>query len=300
MLGDHVEQAGSYVSNRICRFDFTHFSALTAKELEAVEAMVNTQILAANPIVTVETDMETAKKSGAMALFGEKYGKTVRMVRMGEFSTELCGGTHCANTGEIGLFKIISETSVAAGVRRIEAVTGRGVLALIDEKDKLLNETAEKLKAQNVHDIVMRAAQLQDELKAAHREIEALNGKLAASQVDDLLGSAVQVGPVRLVLARLDSMNIDSARTLSDTLKAKAADAVLVIGIVNDGKINFIAGCGKDAVAAGAHAGKLASAVAAITGGKAAVVPTTPCRAARMPTRSTLPSTLFTASSKRC
>ena len=268
VLGDHVEQAGSYVSNSVCRFDFTHFSALDPKEIEAVEQLVNAYILTANAIETVETDIETAKKNGAMALFGEKYGAVVRMVKMGDFSTELCGGTHCGNTGEIGLFKIISETSVAAGVRRIEAVTGRGVLALIAQKDELLHDTAKALKAQNVNDIVMRAGQLQDELKAAHHEIDALNGKLAASRVDELLGSAPQVGAVRLVLARLDGMNVDSARTLSDAIKAKAADAVIVIGIVNDGKINFIAGCGKDAVAAGAHAGKLASAAAAVTGGK--------------------------------
>ncbi|MBQ3126953.1 MAG: alanine--tRNA ligase, partial [Clostridia bacterium] len=268
VLGDHVEQAGSYVSNTVCRFDFTHFSALSPKEIEAVEDLVNAHILVANGITTIETDIETARANGAMALFGEKYGKVVRMVKMGDFSTELCGGTHCGNTGEIGLFKIISETSVAAGVRRIEAVTGRGVLALIAQKDELLHDTAKALKAQNVNDLVMRAGQLQDELKAAHHEIDTLNGKMAASQVDDLLKNAPTVGAVRLVLARFDGMNIDIARTLSDAIKAKASDAVIVLGIVNDGKINFIAGCGKDAVASGAHAGKLASAAAAITGGK--------------------------------
>ncbi|MBR6708802.1 MAG: alanine--tRNA ligase, partial [Clostridia bacterium] len=268
VLGDHVEQAGSFVSNSICRFDFTHFSALTTEEIDKVEKIVNAHILAATAIDTVETDIETAKQNGAIALFGEKYGSVVRMVKMGDFSTELCGGTHCGNTGEIGLFKITSESSVAAGVRRIEAVTGRGVLDLIAEKDALLNNTAKTLKAQNVNDIVMRAGQLQDELKSAHHEIDALNNKLAASRVDELLGAAAQVGATRLITARLDGMNIDSARSLSDAIKAKAADVVLVIAIVNDDKLNFVAGCGKDAVAAGAHAGKLASAAAAVTGGK--------------------------------
>ncbi len=268
VLGDHVEQAGSYVSNTVCRFDFTHFSALSPKEIDAVEKLVNAHILAALAIDTVETDIETAKQNGAMALFGEKYGSVVRMVKMGDFSTELCGGTHCHNSGEIGLFKIISETSVAAGVRRIEAVTGRGVLELIAEKDSLLTDAAKALKAQNVHDITMRAAQLQEELKAAHHEIDALNAKMASLRVGELLDSAAAVGSTRLITARFDGMNADGARTISDTIKAKADDAVIVIAIVNDGKLNFIAGCGKDAVAAGAHAGKLASAAAAVTGGK--------------------------------
>ena len=268
VLGEHVEQAGSYVSNTVCRFDFTHFAAMTDKELEAVESMVNTYILAANPIDTVETDIETAQKSGAMALFGEKYGKVVRMVKMGDFSTELCGGTHCSNTGEIGLFKIVSESSVAAGVRRIEAVTGRGVLALMAEKEALLNETAHKLKAQNINDIVMRATQLQDELKAAKHEIEALSAKLASSKLDDILSGAIAVGGVKLATASFEGMQIDVARSLADEIKANHADMVAVIAINTDGKVNFIAVAGKDAVAAGAHAGKLVGAVAAVTGGK--------------------------------
>ena len=268
VLGEHVEQAGSYVSNNVCRFDFTHFAAMTDKEIEAVESMVNTYILAANTIETVETDMETAQKNGAMALFGEKYGKVVRMVKMGDFSTELCGGTHCSNTGEIGLFKIVSESSVAAGVRRIEAVTGRGVLSLMAEKDALLNETAHKLKAQNVNDIVMRANQLQEELKAARHEIEALSAKLASSKLDDILSGAVAVGGLKLATACFEGMQIDVARSMADETKANHADMVAVIAIHTDGKVNFIAVAGKEAVAAGAHAGKLVGAVAAITGGK--------------------------------
>ena len=268
VLGDHVEQAGSYVNESVCRFDFTHFAAMTDKELAAVEALVNANILVANPITTMETDLETAKKNGAMALFGEKYGKTVRMVKMSDFSTELCGGTHCANTGEIGLFKIVSESSVAAGVRRIEAVTGNGVLALLAQKDALLRETAQKLKAQNVTDIPMRATQLQDELKSAKHEVETLSAKLAASKLDDILGNAVSVGKVRLATASFEGMQIDVARSLADEIKGNYADMVALIAISTDGKLNFIAVAGKDAVAAGAHAGKLVGAVAAVTGGK--------------------------------
>ena len=268
VLGDHVEQAGSFVSSEICRFDFTHFAALTEQELASVEALVNAEIMAAGAINTLETDIETARKNGAMALFGEKYGKIVRMVKMGDFSTELCGGTHCSSTGNIGLFKIVSETSVAAGVRRIEAVTGSGVLALMAQKDELLAKTAGTLKAQNVADVAKRAAQLQDELKNAHRELDALNAKLAGSKKDELLGNAVAVGSVKLAAARFDGMQIEIARSLADEVKASAADTVAVIATVNGEDVKFLAIAGKDAVAAGAHAGKLVGAIAAITGGK--------------------------------
>ena len=268
VLGNHVEQAGSYVNEDICRFDFTHFAALTSEEIAAVEALVNANILVANEIVTMETDIETAKKHGAMALFGEKYGKTVRMVKMGNFSTELCGGTHCNNTGKIGLFKIISESSVAAGVRRIEAVTGTGVLKLIADKDALIYGAATELKAQNPADIAKRAAQLQGELHSAKREIEALNAKLASSKLGDILASAKAVGSVKLIAVALKDMQIDAARALADDIKANNPDTVAVLAVGGADKLNFIAVAGKDAVAAGAHAGKLVGAVAAATGGK--------------------------------
>ncbi len=267
VLGNHVEQAGSYVNEEICRFDFTHFAALTSEEIAKVEGLVNLNILAANEIVTMETDIETAKKNGAMALFGEKYGKTVRMVKMGSFSTELCGGTHCNNTGKIGLFKIISESSVAAGVRRIEAVTGTGVLELIAAKDKLIASAAAELKVQNPADLAKRASQLQGEIASMKKEIESLNAKLAGSKLDDVLASAVSVGRVKLVATALDGMALDAARSLADKIKSEHADTVAVIA-VNAEKLNFIAVAGKDAVAAGAHAGKLVGAVAAVTGGK--------------------------------
>ena len=268
VLGEHVEQAGSYVSEKVCRFDFSHFQALTSDEIEKVEALVNAHILLASPIVTKETDIETAKKEGAMALFGEKYGKTVRMVKMGNFSTELCGGTHCANTGEIGLFKITSETSVAAGVRRIEAVTGLGVLKLISEKDTLIADTARELKAPNPADVAKKAAATASELAAAKREIESLNQKLAATKLDSLLSGAKAVGSVNLCTARFDGMAIEVARSLADEIKASRSDVVAVLAVATDGKLNFITVCGADAVKAGAHAGKIVSAVAAVTGGK--------------------------------
>ena len=268
VLGNHVEQAGSFVNEHVCRFDFTHFAALTEEELAKVEALVNLNILAANDIVTMETDIETARKNGAMALFGEKYGKVVRMVKMGSFSTELCGGTHCDNTGKIGLFKITSESSVAAGVRRIEAVTGLGVLELIASKDRLICETAAELKVQNAADIAKRAAQLQSDIHNAKKEIEALSSKLASSKTDDILKNVKSVGALRLATAVLDGMNLDTARALSDDLKANDESLVAVLAVKADGKLNFVVCAGKAAVAAGAHAGKLAMGVASVTGGK--------------------------------
>ncbi len=268
VLGDHVQQAGSYVSDKICRFDFSHFQALTAEEIAKVENHVNQQIMLASPVITKETDIETAKKEGAMALFGEKYGKTVRMVKMGDFSTELCGGTHCANTSEVGLFKIISESSVAAGVRRIEAITGLNILELISQKDALINETARELKVQNPADVAKKASATVAELAAAKREIESLNSKLAATKLDSLLAGAKAVGSVNLCTARFDGMAIEVARSLADEIKASRSDVVAVLAVASEGKLNFITVCGADAVKAGAHAGKIVSSVAAVTGGK--------------------------------
>ncbi len=268
VLGNHVEQAGSYVDEFGFRFDFAHFAPLTKEELQQVEMLVNVNILAGNPIITVETDMETAKAAGAMALFGEKYGDKVRMVSMGNFSTELCGGTHMDNTARIGLFKITSESSVAAGVRRIEGVTGFGVLTLMEEKQKLIQETAVALKVNNVADIAAKAAQNVAELKAANAEIGRLTDKLAGSLADELLASAEQIKGLRVILARKDKMAIDAARSLTDSLRDKAADVVVVLAVVNGDKLNFVAACGTDAVKQGANAGALVREAAAVTGGK--------------------------------
>ncbi len=267
VLGKHVEQAGSYVDDSRCRFDFTHFAALTDKELSLVERMVNANIFIGAPVETVETDIETAKKNGAMALFGEKYGDVVRMVKMGVFSTELCGGTHVDNTAKIGLFKIISESSVAAGVRRIEAITGYEVLEHINANETLIADTARELKCAPA-EISKRAAQISEEIKADKHEIEALNAKLAANATADIMNGAVKVGSVTVVTAKTEGMTPDAARGVIDDLKAKDSTIVAVIATNADGKLNLVCGCGKDAVKSGAMAGKIVGAAAKICGGK--------------------------------
>jgi len=268
ILGTHVEQAGSYVDENRVRFDFTHFQALTHEELMQTERLVNAVILLGSPITTTVTDIESAKKAGAMALFNEKYGDSVRMVKMGDFSTELCGGTHCDNTGKVGLFKIISESSVAAGVRRIEGVTGLGVLELIEERDEILADTAKALKAQNPSDMAHRAAALQAEISSLKREIDSLNSKLAANRLGSLVNDAKTVGGLKLIVSDLENAGIDSARTLCDSIKEKYPEAVAVFAIHDGDKLNFVAACGKEAVKSGAHAGNILKAVSAVTGGK--------------------------------
>ncbi len=267
VLGSHVEQAGSYVDAARLRFDFSHFSALTAEELSRVEMLVNAQILAAKAGETLVTDMETARAHGAMALFGEKYGEKVRMVKLGDFSTELCGGTHVSSTGEIGLFKILSESSVAAGVRRIEATTACGVLALLAEKESLINTTARELKAANPADLCKRAAAVLDENRELRRALDSANAKLANAKLDSLLSSAETVGAVRLLTAKLE-MRPDEARGMCDTIKEKYPDMVAVFAVTFDGKLNFVACCGETAVKNGAHAGNILKSISAIAGGK--------------------------------
>ena len=267
VLGSHVEQAGSYVDAERCRFDFSHYSAMTPDEIAKVEEIVNRRILLAQTVETSLTDMETARASGAMALFGEKYGKVVRMVKMGDFSTELCGGTHVSSTGNIGLFRILSESSVAAGVRRIEAVTGLGVLKLLSEREALIRETARELKAPSERDLVRRAAQLDGQIRELRRSLESAEARLASAKLDSLIGSAVAVGSLRLLTARLDAKP-DAARTLCDDIKARYPDMVAVFAAVSDGKLNFVAVCGADAVKAGAHAGNILKVISVIAGGK--------------------------------
>ncbi len=267
VLGAHVEQAGSYVDENRLRFDFSHFAAMTAEELAAVERHVNRAILAAIPVATVVTDIECARKERAMALFGEKYGDSVRMVKMGDVSCELCGGTHVTTTGMIGLFKIVSESSVAAGVRRIEATTGYGVLALLADKDALLSETARELKTNNVNELPRRAVLLREEQKETLRQLESATAKLAEAQLDSLLSKAESKGAIRYLTAKLD-MKADAARALCDSIKTRYADMVAVFALVDGEKLNFIACCGADAVKAGAHAGKILGEVSAVTGGR--------------------------------
>ncbi len=267
VLGNHVEQAGSYVDEREMRFDFTHFAAVTPEELRRVEAIVNENILVAEASEICETDMEGAKKMGAMALFTEKYGSKVRVVKIGSHSTELCGGTHVSNTGNIGLFRFVSESSVAAGIRRVVGVTGLGVLSLMDEKEDLLAETAKELKVANVNDVAKRASQLREEIKEVKRELESANAKLSQAQLSSLIGSATVCGKVRYLTAKLE-MRPDAARAVCDSIKSDYPDMVAVFAVVNEGKLNFVACCGAEAVKAGAHAGNILRDVSAIAGGK--------------------------------
>ncbi len=267
VLGSHVEQAGSYVDEREMRFDFTHFAPMTADELAEVERIVNNNILLAEKTEILETDMENAKRMGATALFSEKYGSVVRVVKIGSESTELCGGTHVENTGNIGLFRFVSESSVAAGVRRVVAVTGLGVLSLIDAKEALITETARELKSANTNDVAKRAATLQNEIKELKRELESANAKLSQAELGSLIGKAKQIGKIKLLTAKLET-KVDAARGICDTIKAEHSDMVAVLAVVNEGKLNFVCACGNDAVKAGAHAGNILREVSAVTGGK--------------------------------
>ena len=267
VLGTHVEQAGSYVDEHRVRFDFTHLAAMTAEEIAEVEAIVNRNILLAEKAETIVTTPDEAKKMGAMALFGEKYGSEVRVVKIGSSSTELCGGTHVSNTGNIGLFKVIAESSVAAGVRRIEGTTGLGVLTLLGERDALIRDTARELKSPNVNGIAKKAEALQTEIKELRRELDSANSQIANAKAEALFSGIKTVGKFRLLAAKVE-MRPDQARGLCDTVKDKYSDAVAVFAAVADGKLNFAVAAGPDAVKAGAHAGNILREVAAICGGK--------------------------------
>ena len=274
VLGTHVEQAGSYVCDSFARLDFSHFTGMTADELSQVETLINKEIMKALPVTTVETDVESAKAAGAMALFGEKYGKVVRMVSIGaadsteKFSVELCGGTHVKNTGEIGLCKLISESSVAAGTRRVELVTGEGVMAHIAALDAKLADAARAIKAATVNDLTSRAEAVMAELSAAKKTVEELNAKLAGSALDDILAGAETVGSVRFAVKDLGETTMDAARALGDKIKEKAHDAAALLVMRAGGKVTLLSVCGKDAVAAGAHAGNIVKAAASACGGK--------------------------------
>lgn len=269
VLGSHVEQAGQLVDKGVCRFDFVHFAAMTQEEISLVEEKVNDIILSAIDVDVREMPIEEAKAMGAMALFGEKYGDVVRVVKVGDFSTELCGGTHAENTGKIGLFKIVNESSVAAGVRRIEAVTGKNVMKYIDSKLKLINDTAAAIKVANANDLAVKANALMGDLKAKEKEIEKLSGVLANIKTESMLSNAVQVGDVMLVTAFLEDTSVDELRKMCDLVKSKGENYVGVIGGVQKAKGtgNICTCCGKSAVSAGAHAGNLAREVAKLAGG---------------------------------
>ncbi len=271
VLGTHVEQAGQLVDKDRMRFDFTHFSALSDEELKSVEDKVNDAILSAIPVVVEEMAIEDAKKKGAMALFGEKYGDVVRVVACGDVSTELCGGTHVPNTANIGLFRILSETSVAAGVRRIEAVTGRKVLDLLNAREDTLKKTASAIKASSIGDeIVERAKSVVNELKTAEKKLEQLENQKAAGQITELINNAKVVGDIRVVTGEIKAESADGLRSACDKARDMGADIVALLALVSDDKssVTLCAVCGKDAVQKGAHAGNIIRTATAELGGK--------------------------------
>ena len=267
VLGEHVHQAGSYQDDKITRFDFTHFNAVTPEELAEVEKRVNEKIFAALPVTIQNLPIEEAKKMGAMALFGEKYGKVVRVVDAGGWSVEFCGGTHVKNTAQIGCFKILSEASVAAGIRRIEATTGYGVLNLLDDRTAELANTAVALKANNMKDVAARAQAVTAELKEANKQLEIAKAKLASSQIDGLFQNAVEVDGVRIVTVYLNGTTPDTLRSMMDKLRDKEPNAVGALIGTDGSKTTLAVGVGKNALARGLKAGALVKQIAAIAGG---------------------------------
>ena len=267
VLGEHVHQAGSYQDDKITRFDFTHFNAVTPEELVEVEKRVNEKIFAALPVTIQNLPIEEAKKMGAMALFGEKYGKVVRVVDAGGWSVEFCGGTHVKNTAQIDCFKILSEASVAAGIRRIEATTGYGVLNLLDDRTAELANTAVALKANNMKDVAARAQAVTAELKEANKQLEIAKAKLASSQIDGLFQNAVEVDGVRIVTVYLNGTTPDTLRSMMDKLRDKEPNAVGALIGTDGSKTTLAVGVGKNALARGLKAGALVKQIAAIAGG---------------------------------
>ncbi len=266
VLGSHVEQAGSFQDGERTRFDFSHFSAMTAEEIAKVEAIVNEKIAESIPVITDVMSVDEAKKSGAMALFGEKYGESVRVVSMSDFSKELCGGTHVANTAEITAFKIISESGVAAGIRRIEALTGSNVFAYYKEMEEKLNAAAKVVKATPAN-LIDRLEHLMAEMKALSSENESLKSKAAKDALGDVMDQVVTVKGVKLLATSVDGVDMNGLRDLGDQLKEKLGQGVVVIASSCDGKVNLIAMATDEAMKAGAHAGNLIKAIAGKVGG---------------------------------
>ncbi len=266
VLGTHVAQAGSLVSADSLRFDFSHFEAMTTEQIMEAEAKVNEAILLAMDIDVRELPIEEAKTLGATAQFGEKYGDVVRVVSMGDYSVEFCGGTHLTNTSQIGLIKIISEGGVAAGVRRIEAVTGEGVLKYIAEKDKIISDTASQLKTNLYPELAKKAAAVMTELKNTQKALLDAKAELAAAKSGDI--ASVEVGGVGVFTARLDGVGADQLKTIADDIKSKNESCVIVLSSAAEDKITFVAMASKQAVASGAHAGNIIKEVTVLTDGR--------------------------------
>lgn len=266
VLGEHVKQSGSYVDAGRLRFDFTHFSAMTPEELEKVEELVNQEIRAGLPVETQVMTLDEAKKTGAMALFGEKYGDSVRVVKMGDFSTELCGGTHVANTGSIASFKILSETGIAAGVRRIEALTSEGLMKHYEEVEKELHEAAKTAKTTPAG-LSAKIEALLEEIKTLSAENEKLKSKLAKDSLGDVMNQVKEVNGVKVLASQVADVDMNGLRGLGDQLKDKLGEGVVLIASVMDGKVNLMATATDGAQKKGAHAGNLIKAIAGLVGG---------------------------------
>ena len=268
VLGTHVAQAGSLVTSSRLRFDFSHFEAMTQEQIKDVENRVNDAILRNLEIIVRELPIDEAKNLGAEAQFGEKYGDVVRVVSMGDYSVEFCGGTHLDNTSTCGLFKIISEGGVAAGVRRIEAVTGKGVLEYIAEKDALVERTAVALKTNLINEIDKKAQGMAAELKEAQKSIESIEAKLASAKANDIMAGIKHINDIDVLTAQLDGSNIDALKNVADNFKSKSECGVIVLAANTDGKITFVAMATKDAVNKGVHCGNIIKEITAIAGGR--------------------------------
>ena len=266
VLGTHVEQAGSYQDGERTRFDFTHFQAMTEDELARVEKIVNEKIAEKLPVRTDIMTVDEAKKTGAMALFGEKYGETVRVVSMGEFSKEFCGGTHVANTGDIVAFKIISESGVSAGTRRIEALTGDNVFAYYKAMEEELNKASQIVKSTPAN-LLERLEHLMAEVKELQSENESLKSKAAREALGDVMDQVVEVKGVKLLAAEADGVDMNGLRDLGDQLKEKIGEGVIVLASAKDDKVNLVAMATDTVMKQGAHAGNLIKGIAALVGG---------------------------------
>ncbi|MGL9998779.1 alanine--tRNA ligase [Enterococcus sp. DIV1444a] len=267
VLGEHANQAGSLVAPGHLRFDFTHFGQVTSEELARMEAIVNEKIWEAIPVVTIETDIDTAKNMGAMALFGEKYGKEVRVVNIGDYSIELCGGTHVANTEDIGIFKIVSESGIGAGVRRIEAVTSKEAYQLLQEEERQLKEIATLVKSPQLKEVVTKTEQLQQQLRDLQKENEQLAGKLANQQAGDIFKDVKEVNGVRYIAAQVNVKDMNQLRQLADQWKQKELSDVLVLATAQDEKVSLLAAMTEDMNGKGLKAGDLIKAIAPKVGG---------------------------------
>lgn len=267
VLGDHVEQAGQLVDENHLRFDFTHFSALSLEDIKKIEMLINNEILNSEEVIIKEMPIDEAKKIGAMALFGEKYGSVVRVVKAGEFSTELCGGTHVSNTSQLGVFKITSESSIASGVRRIEAVTSMGVLELLYNNIDLITDCQRVLKINQQSELISGCEQLMCEIKSNEKTISQLNSKLASLKINDLISSAKDINGMKVIISKVENTDIDTLKCMCDTIKSKFENSITVLVNVGKEKSNIIVSAGKKAVDNGANAGDIVKEIAKLAGG---------------------------------